>query len=94
MVAGGNNGQALTSTEIINISNRTIKFGGVLTVARFSFPMIRLVTNSVPRVYALGGSGTNSLSYTATVERWEETTESWVIEGIERIDLRGSQMSM
>ena len=78
---------ALSSTEIINVSGKNIKSGGPLTPARYSFPMSQLWTNNSQHLYAFGGSGTSSVTYTDNVNRWDETEERWVLDG--QIDMSG-----
>ena len=73
VVAGGSG--YLTSTEVLNISLRTVRAGGPLTSGRAYFTMSPLDGT----LYALAGL-TRGFEPADSVERWEVGREEWVVE--------------
>ena len=69
IVAGGWNRRFLSSTEIVDIRKKTVTAGGPLNVARSYFAMIRANND----LYILGGR------YHATVERWNQANNTWIL---------------
>ena len=76
VVAGGVSDwdEVLTSVEVFNIENKSLRRGGNLQQSRAYFRIIPVGT-TYPRLLAVGGQGVSSTLDTS--EWWEEEEDSW-----------------
>ena len=77
VIAGGYNDDSLSSTEVLDLSTRTISMGGNMATPRYAFHLATVVISGQERLFALGGYvgawyyGLNS------AEEWVEENSSW-----------------
>ena len=73
-------GNYLSSTEVIPLSNGTPRYSGNLNIERFAFGLTT-IGNQFQKVLAFGGysfyNGKNY--YYDSVEEWNEDTETWTL---------------
>ena len=76
IIAGGSNGDTLQTTEILDLTSRTISKGENLVTPRRWFHMITIDNNGDSTMLALGGykDDDNSLK---SIEKWNPETETW-----------------
>ena len=75
IIAGGWSGSTtLQTTEILDLTSRTISKGGNLVTPRSWFHMITIDNNGDSTTLALGGENDNSLK---SIEKWNPDTETW-----------------
>ena len=76
VIAGGSDSQTMhQTTEILDLSTRTLSQGGKMATPRRWFRIISFYDSGVFRTLAVGGSdGVKDLN---TVEEWQLKTESW-----------------
>ena len=76
IIAGGYDGRTTTqTTEILDLTSRTISKGGNLVTPRYFFHMITIDNNGDSTTLALGGyDGANALQ---SIEKWNPETETW-----------------
>ena len=76
IIAGGYDGGALQTTEILDLTSRTISKGGNLVTPRRFFHMITIDNNGDSTTLALGGfdDDANELK---SIEKWNPETETW-----------------
>ena len=78
VIAGGyNSGLILRSTEVLNLSTRTIVYGGDLNSPRIYFHMATITRNGQQLILALGGpSGSSRLN---SVEQFNPSNNTWTL---------------
>ena len=76
IIAGGYRVGALQTTEILDLTSRTISKGGNLVTPRRRFHMITFDNNGDSTTLALGGRDAyyNELK---SIEKWNPETETW-----------------
>ena len=75
IIAGGWDVSALQTTEILDLTSRTISKGGNLVTPRTFFHMITIDNNGDSTTLALGGfDGVDTLK---SIEKWNPETETW-----------------
>ena len=75
VIAGGLGSSTHQTTEILDLSTRTLSTGGKMATPRRWFHIVRFNTNGTFRTLALGGfDGGESLN---SVEEWQSERESW-----------------
>ena len=76
IIAGGSNRGALQTTEILDLTSRTISKGGNLVTPRSSFHMITFDNNGDSTTLALGGADDDD-NQLKSIEKWNPETETW-----------------
>ena len=77
IIAGGfDYPTTLQTTEILDLTSRTISKGGNLVTPRASFHMITFDNNGDSTMLALGGYDDNSNAL-KSIEKWNPETETW-----------------
>ena len=77
IIAGGwNRGTTLQTTEILDLTSRTISKGGNLVTPRSSFHMITIDNNGDFTTLALGGEDDDD-NELKSIEKWNPETETW-----------------
>lgn len=75
ILAGGYNGGYLRSTEVLDITTRTISAGGDMASARGYFSLATISSEGGQKLFALAGiDSPNNLN---TVEEWVEESSTW-----------------
>ena len=71
IIAGGyNNGEDLSSTQVLDIATRQVQIVGNLATPRRALQLASLTTGGMTKIFALGGGGSN-------VEEWDEDGKNW-----------------
>ena len=80
ILAGGYGGRGvLQSTLVLDITTRTISFGGDMATPRMSFNLATISRGGGDTTFAIGGySGSERLN---SVEEWEEESSTWKAAG-------------
>ena len=78
IIAGGRDYSSTTlqTTEILDLTSRTISKGGNLVTPRCYFHMITFDNNGDSTMLALGGYDDNSNAL-KSIEKWNPETETW-----------------
>jgi len=79
IIAGGREGYgttALQTTEILDLTSRTISKGGNLVTPRRFFHMITFDNNGDSTTLALGGYNDDD-NWLKSIEKWNPETETW-----------------
>jgi hypothetical protein len=75
IIAGGYNGGALSSTEVLDLVNRRITSGGEMATPRRYFHIATLVNGGEEKMFALAGhDGSSRIN---SVEEWVEENSTW-----------------
>ena len=74
IIAGGS--AVLQTTEILDLTSRTISKGGNLVTPRSSFHMITINNNGDSTTLALGGRDDDD-NRLKSIEKWNPETETW-----------------
>ena len=78
IISGGYNGIRLRSTEVLDLSTRTISAGGDMETPRIHFNLATIRSGGQDKVFALAGigvlTGSNCVN---TVEEWVEESSTW-----------------
>ena len=76
IIAGGYDGSTSTqTTEILDLTSRTISKGGNLVTPRIGFHMITIDNNGDSTTLALGGE--DDYNVFKSIEKWNPETETW-----------------
>ena len=75
IIAGGQNGGFLRSTEVLDIASHTITAGGDMASARSHFSLATIRNGGGHTLYAIAGFG--SSKEVNTVEEWVEESSTW-----------------
>ena len=76
IIAGGSDGTILQTTEILDLTSRTISKGGNLVTPRRFFHMITIDNNGDSTTLALGGRD-DDYNELKSIEKWNPETETW-----------------
>merc|ERR1712083_492371 len=83
IVAGGKGGGYLQSTEVLDITTRTISTGGDMASPRSYFNLATISRGGGDTTFALAGRSVSYTLYTSSseqlnsVEEWEEESSTW-----------------
>ena len=78
IIAGGWNGGALRSTEVLDLDSRQITAGGDMASPRYWFHLATIRREGEEKVFAVGGNdGSGHNSYLNTVEEWVAENATW-----------------
>ena len=85
IIAGGYDGSTIhQTTEILDLTSRTISKGGNLVTPRSGFHMITFDNNGDSTTLALGGTNDNVfLNGLKSIEKWTPETEAWAEDQLE-----------
>jgi N-acetylneuraminic acid mutarotase len=78
IVAGGMDAgnNALSSTELVPLTNGSPRFGGDLNMYRGDFGLVT-IGNHHKKAYSFGGQETDNYNSLKSVEEWDANTEQW-----------------
>jgi hypothetical protein len=90
VIAGGidSSGQLLHSTEVLNLSTRTIAYAGDMNSPRIYFHMATITMNGQQTLLALGGWLGGSNSGLISVEHFNTTTNTWTFASTGMVEAR------
>ena len=74
IIAGGESGLALSSTEVLDLLSRRISLGGKMATPRYHFHLATIMVGGQEKVFAVGGSDRDKLN---SVEEWVEDSSTW-----------------
>jgi len=78
LIFGEDYGEALSSTEVLDIATRQVEIVVNLATPRSFFQLASVTTDGITRIFALGGSiNMMSGSTTSSVEEWDEDGKNW-----------------
>ena len=93
IIAGGHDGRTtLQTTEILDLTSRTISKGGNLVTPRRRFHMITFDNNGDSTTLALGGKD-DDRNALKSIEKWNPETETWS-EGEEQLEEKRSDFGL
>ena len=75
IIAGGHNGEDLSSTEVLDLVSRRISSGGEMASPRRRFHLAKVISGGKEKMFALAGSDGSTILN--EVEEWVETSSTW-----------------
>ena len=76
IIAGGYNGEALRSTEVLDLDTREITARGDMATPRYYFHLATIRTGGLEKVFAVGGRDAPNNEHNS-VEEWVEESSTW-----------------
>ena len=77
IIAGGVDGNQVSSTEVLDLGTRQITAGGEMSIPRCYLHLATIVVGAQEKVFALGGFRSSSPPRLNIVEEWEEESSTW-----------------
>jgi len=74
IIAGGDSGLALSSTEVLDLLSRRVSSGGMMATQRYHFHLATMMVGGQEKVFAVGGCDRDQLN---SVEEWDGESSTW-----------------
>ena len=87
IAAGYNSGQYLRSTEVLDLSTKSLVYAGDLNSGRFHFHMATITRDGQQLLLAFGGY-TGPSSYLTSVEQFNPNNNTWTLAPTTMVEAR------